>query len=189
MRISKDPAVRKQEIIDTAKELFEKQGIKKTSISEIATKSGIAKGLVYYYFSSKEELVENVVEDFIKGVDKELDTIVNNGSLDFYLKLKAILHLYFNSIQVHPAISTYSPDSQEIFNLIKNRLSETAFIHSKDLIRIGMQRGILNVQYPEYMLQIIINGLGDLYIEGITDLNVHRTLIEQLLGLEGGALE
>lgn len=38
------------------------------------------------------------------------------------------------------------------------------------------------------MLKVIIGGLGDLYIEGITDPEIHITLIEQLLGLKKGIL-
>ena len=38
------------------------------------------------------------------------------------------------------------------------------------------------------MLRIMINGLGDLYVGGITDPAVHVVLIEQMLGMEKGKL-
>lgn len=188
MRISKDPKVRRQEIIDTAKVLFQYKGIGKTSISEIARNIGVAKGLIYYYFDSKEQLVQEVVEDFIQGVDGELSKIVNNMDFDFYEKLMAILDLYFHSIQKHPVIFSYSPHHPEIFSLIKDRLSQVALYYAKDLIQLGLKQGIIQLQYPEYMLKIIIEGLGDLYIQGITDPKIHIVLIEQLLGLEKGIL-
>jgi AcrR family transcriptional regulator len=188
MRITKDPEIRKGEIIEAAKVLFESKGIKKTSINEIANRIGVAKGLVYYYFSSKEELIEAVVEDFIEGVDEQLKSIMENDNLDFYLKLRAILDFYFNSIQNHPAISSYSPGNPGMFSLIRDRLSNIALFHAQDLIIIGLKQDIIKIKYPEYMLDVIIRGLGDLYIKGVTDPEIHTILVEQLLGLEEDTL-
>jgi AcrR family transcriptional regulator len=188
MRITKDPEIRRKEIIDTAKKLFESKGIKKTSMNDIAENAGIAKGLLYYYFSSKEELVEAVVDEFVTGVDEELKTIVNNNT-DFFMKLTGLLDFYFNSIQGHPLMLSYSPGEPEISALIRDRLSEVALVYGRGLIAMGTELGLVSIRYPEYMLKVIIRGLGDLYIEGITDPNIHSTLIEQMLGLKAGALQ
>lgn len=58
MRITKDPEVRKQEILDTAIKLFVSKGYEKTSISDIANAMGVSQGLCYRYFASKEEIYE-----------------------------------------------------------------------------------------------------------------------------------
>ena len=108
MRITKDPEVRKMEIIETALNLFKTKGIEKTTISEIAKSIGVAKGLIYYYFTSKEKLVDAVIEEFIRGVDKELEKIMMDKSLNFYSKLTSILDLYFNSIQSHLVVLSYT---------------------------------------------------------------------------------
>lgn len=187
MRITKDPDTRRKEIIDSAMELFKSKGINKVSISEIARSIGVAKGLVYYYFSSKDELIDSVVNEFIKDVDDQLKSIIEKNS-DFYQSLKEILNLYFNSIQQHPLIQSYSSGQPEIFSIIRDRLSAIALSHAKDLLARGIKLGIINIQYPEYMLKIIITGLGDLYVEGVTDPVIHAALIEQMLHLEKGVL-
>lgn len=61
-RITKEPEVRKQEIMDTAMELFYQNGYDKTSISDIAEKIGIAQGLCYRYFKSKEDLFDTALD-------------------------------------------------------------------------------------------------------------------------------
>lgn len=188
MRITKDPEIRRQEIIDSARALFETQGPSKTSMTEIAEKIGVAKGLVYYYFSSKEQLAEAVIEQFIKEVDEALQEIIRHDELDFHAKLTAILNLYFNSIQRHPAFLADSPVDPPAFSLIRERLSEIALFHTKGLLLIGKQQNIIQIEYPEYVLRILIRGLGDLYVEGVHDPRVHATLIEQTLGLEKGKL-
>ena len=54
MRISKEPEERKQEILETAMKLFAQNGFEKTSISDIAREIGVAQGLCYRYFPSKD---------------------------------------------------------------------------------------------------------------------------------------
>ena len=56
MQITKDPQERKQEILETAMRLFQEKGYEKTSISDIAKAIGVAQGLCYRYFPSKEVL-------------------------------------------------------------------------------------------------------------------------------------
>ena len=64
MRITKEPEERKQEILDTAMRLFNEKGYEKTSIADIANAIGIAQGLCYRYFPSKEALFDSAVEQY-----------------------------------------------------------------------------------------------------------------------------
>lgn len=64
MRITKEPEVRKQEIIDTALKLFVEKGYEKTSITDIAKAIGVAQGLCYRYFPSKEALFDSAIDQY-----------------------------------------------------------------------------------------------------------------------------
>ncbi len=48
---------RRTQILDAALELFDLHGYSNTAISDIANKIGISKGLIYHYFSSKEDIL------------------------------------------------------------------------------------------------------------------------------------
>lgn len=52
---------RRQEIMETALELFAEQGYHNTSISKIAKAAGVSKGLLYNYFESKEALLDAII--------------------------------------------------------------------------------------------------------------------------------
>ncbi len=188
MRISKDPEERKQEIIETAMLLFEEKGVQKTSMSDIARKLNVAKGLIYYYFRSKDELISYVIEAFSMVVDEEIRKIMKDDALDFYGKLGAILNLFFSSIKDHPTLMKITPGNPGMFEYIKTRLSEIAIIHASALIEDGKRQGYIKNRYPGYMLKILISGIADLYIEGITDQNIHRVLIEEALGIPEGKI-
>jgi len=47
---------------EKGKQLFEKQGIKKTSVDELARAAGISKGAFYLFYESKEELFMEILE-------------------------------------------------------------------------------------------------------------------------------
>ena len=68
-RIVKKPDERKKEIIQAARELFQVKEYDKMTMRDLMDKLNIAKGTIYHYFSSKEDLLEAVVEDLI---DEEL---------------------------------------------------------------------------------------------------------------------
>ncbi len=57
-----------QQILDAAIGLFSERGFESTSIQEIAQAAGVAKGTVYLYFKSKEDLVRQVY-DHCYGLD------------------------------------------------------------------------------------------------------------------------
>jgi AcrR family transcriptional regulator len=187
-RITKDTQTRRQEIIDAARGLFEAGGIQKTSMAEIAERVGVAKGLVYYYFASKDALVQAIVEQSISGVDSALTHIIADGRLDFYQKFAAFLGVYFQTIQGNPAIFSFASIDSRLFDLVSERLSAIALSHAGLLLEQGMALGLIDIEYPEYMLKLLIRGLVNLYMEGMRDVGIYVTLIEQTLGLEHGRL-
>jgi AcrR family transcriptional regulator len=58
--------VKRQEIIDLAADLFAKQGYAATGIAEIGKGAGLAKGALYYYIGSKENLLVEI-QDRVLG--------------------------------------------------------------------------------------------------------------------------
>jgi len=52
---------RRESIINAALELFARKGVDHTTISAIAKEADISKGLIYNYFDSKEQLLEEVI--------------------------------------------------------------------------------------------------------------------------------
>ncbi len=187
--MTKDAEVRRQEILETAMLLFEQNGINKTSMNDIAKAAAITKGLVYYYFSSKEELVTAVIDLVVEQINQQLQEIVQAPSLNFYEKLAEILLLYLVAIKERHKLIDFSPATTGVYELVKNRLTESALLYTKDFIRQAVEAGILTIDYPEYTLKILINGLADLYVEGVQEPKVLAVLIEQSLGLPKGSIK
>ena len=80
----------KRKIFETSMELFAKKGYEATSIEEITSVVGVAKGTLYYHFSSKEEIFNFLVEEGMKLLKNSIEIKISklDNSLD---KLKAII--------------------------------------------------------------------------------------------------
>jgi AcrR family transcriptional regulator len=75
--MSKIGDIRKREIIEAAIEVFGEKGFHRSKMGEIAVKTGIGKGTIYEYFSSKKELFEEmfkfIVDGYFKGAKEIFD--------------------------------------------------------------------------------------------------------------------
>ncbi|HUB98315.1 MAG TPA: TetR/AcrR family transcriptional regulator [Solirubrobacterales bacterium] len=61
MAASKSPAVdKRRQILDAAVRVFARQGFHATRVSDIADEAGVAYGLVYHYFRSKDEVLNEL---------------------------------------------------------------------------------------------------------------------------------
>ncbi|MFR2534737.1 MAG: TetR/AcrR family transcriptional regulator [Clostridia bacterium] len=80
----------KRKIFETSMRLFAEKGYDATSIEEITATVGVAKGTLYYHFSSKEEIFKFLVEEGVKLLKNSIaiktDKLTN--SID---KLRAIV--------------------------------------------------------------------------------------------------
>jgi len=87
-RIIKEFHERKNEILDIAQELFLTRGYEKTSVENIIKKVGVAKGTFYYYFKSKEDLLDKLVNRMTSKIKVEIKKMVEKKDLDAISKLE-----------------------------------------------------------------------------------------------------
>jgi TetR/AcrR family fatty acid metabolism transcriptional regulator len=88
-------------ILDAAVRVFARQGFHACRVSDIADEAGVAYGLVYHYFASKDEILDtlflerwNVMLDLIRDVDGEQITVQE--------KLRAIASFIVDSYHHDP---------------------------------------------------------------------------------------
>jgi AcrR family transcriptional regulator len=66
----------KEKILDGADKLFQKYGLDKTTMEEIAREAGKGKSTLYYYFKSKEEIFDAIIQreknEFFNYVQEEV---------------------------------------------------------------------------------------------------------------------
>jgi len=80
----------KRKIFETSMNLFATKGYEATSIEEITSVVGVAKGTLYYHFSSKEEIFNFLVEEGMKLLQNSISIKIANCN-NLASKIKAIL--------------------------------------------------------------------------------------------------
>jgi AcrR family transcriptional regulator len=80
---------RKDQIKQVALELIAQEGFSNVTISKIASKAKISKGLIYNYFESKEELIieimMNGIKEFAQAFDPNKDGVLTDDELHFLI--------------------------------------------------------------------------------------------------------
>ena len=80
----------KRKIFETSMKLFAEKGYDATSIEDITETVGVAKGTLYYHFTSKEEIFDFLVEEGIKLLQNSVDIKIAKYS-NYIDKIKAII--------------------------------------------------------------------------------------------------
>jgi AcrR family transcriptional regulator len=81
---------KKRLIMDTALELFAENGYHVTSISKIAKKAGISKGLAYNYFESKQEILNEIIRTGFDSIyshfDPNHDGVLTKEEFEYFIR-------------------------------------------------------------------------------------------------------
>lgn len=106
----------KKKILDAALQVFAEDGYKTATIASIAKTAGISQGLLYNYFKSKEEVLNELIMGMLQAMITEFDMISPgkkftrkvmvefiNTSIDIVLERPQFWKLYF-SIFVQPDV-------------------------------------------------------------------------------------
>lgn len=185
-RIVKEREARQNEILDAAKVLFITKGYEDTSVNEIVKSVGVAQGTFYYYFKSKNDVLNALLERYVNRVVEEIKSILN-------LKLNAQqkLQKMFGSMN-----SMIAKRNEKFVDFIHEEKNE--IIHYRitkqyikvvipllvTIIKQGIEEGIFCVSNPEAAAQFIIFGLNG-YIHGCTsDFNNKKIFNEKMRAAE-----
>jgi AcrR family transcriptional regulator len=77
----------------SAEELFMRQGYEKTSMQQIAGRSGLTKGALYHHFDSKESLLERMCADHYAVLVNAARPIMEDRSLSCFGRIRRIIDL------------------------------------------------------------------------------------------------
>jgi AcrR family transcriptional regulator len=145
-RRARAPRRRQREILDAATRVFHEKGYESTSIQDIADSVGILKGSLYYYITSKEDLLF----DIIKGVHEEAlqnieRTAATEGDALQKIRTFVVLHLTFNAENL-VKMGVFFHDFRSLNGERRKVILEARDLYDhflRDLIRQGQDEGII----------------------------------------------
>ncbi|USG66429.1 TetR/AcrR family transcriptional regulator [Brevibacillus ruminantium] len=98
-------SIKRKRILDYAQQQFATVGYSKVSTAQIASDLKMSKSTFYKYFTSKEELLFAVIDDFYNSFEQEIQSIINDDRMDITEKVQSfILSVRKRFSQLHASV-------------------------------------------------------------------------------------
>lgn len=147
-------------ILDSMQKLMQKKDTRSISVSEIAKEAGIGKGSIYYYFKSKEEIVDAVIERSYSDAIRQAKELVQAPGLDALTKMEIIFRTCRDS-----SMELSRQEAGSYMELQQSALLHQQYIYIMirnlrpilaDIIRQGNQEGSIVCSSPEEVAEIVL---------------------------------
>lgn len=158
MRIVKEAAIRKNEILDAAEHLFVTKGFDKTSTNDILAEVGIARGTLYYHFKSKEDILNAMIERIMKTLLERAGRIIAQKEIPVLQRLtEMMLALNVDSDISHEILEqVHKPQNALLHQKIQEQLLAGIIPLITDLLEEGIAQGICQTDYPEEAAEMLL---------------------------------
>ena len=202
---------RRNEILDTAQALFYREGYEGTTIARLINEVGVAKGTFYHYFSSKEQLLDELIDRGYRELTPMLEKLAEESDRSAVERLN----------EAFAVSSRWKADNRklviEMVRVVfrdenirlrqKNDEKATALFAPvfARIVRQGVERGELDTPYPEDVGEVIFllsramsEVTARLFLKAIDEdsfvdlllhkLNVIERAIERVIGAPKGSV-
>lgn len=201
MRDVKDPEIRRAEIMDAAMLLFMEKGYTNTTTQDIVDKVNISRGLLYYHFKNKEDILYCLVERYSEKLLRDIHVIVYDEDKTAIEKIRAFIDATIISTD---NVSAEGTELQKTVDLEENRymldklshkLIEKLTIYFERIINQGILEKVFSVKYPSETAEFLMTayvfvsnniGIKTSKKEPVKDyLNAFKIMLEQNLNTKG----
>ena len=136
---------RRDELLELAATMFAARGLRATTVRDIADSAGILSGSLYHHFSSKEEMVDELLRGFLDWLFERYQEIVATEPNPLE-RLKGLFMTSFEAIaDRHAQVVIYQDEakrlsSQERFSYVEERNKEQRKMWM-DVLNQGIEEG------------------------------------------------
>ena len=158
MKTIKEGEVRRREILVAARELFIRKGYEQTSVNDILKIVDIAKGTFYYYFISKEEVLEEIILDIVEEGARRAEEILRDKSIPL---VKRIIMAIMAQTPEFEGSDEIKEELHKVENAKLERLYLKAMLKRMPLIleepvMEGIDQNLFHIEYPLECIESIL---------------------------------
>ena len=146
------PASRRDELLELAATMFAERGLRATTVRDIADSAGILSGSLYHHFKSKEQMVEEVLREFLDWLFGRYQEIVDTEPNPLE-RLKGLFMASFEAIEHrHAQVVIYQDEAKRLTSQRAVRLCRRARNKEQrkmwvDVLKPGRRGGLLPARY------------------------------------------
>lgn len=153
---------KRKQIYDALEELMSSVPFKEISVDLIAQKANIGKGSIYYYFESKDEILESLIErSYRRAIREYLDNIQHEQTALGRIKqlFKSVIKKDFDDNRKNLIITLHLNDDIVLHNKLKAFAVQELSPILTVLLEQGVQDGSIEMDYPRESAEIIVSVL------------------------------
>lgn len=200
MRVVKEAAERKDEILNVAEQLFVANGFDNTSTNDILQEIGIARGTLYYHFKSKEEILDSIIERMTKQlVEKSKEIVIqkNRPALQRLIIMTVTLNISHDHLAHEILEQAHKPQNALMHQKMQKSVLSGITPLVVSLIEECTKQGICQTDYPEEVAEMALlyyNTIFDDFMGHNEDIKQGKLIaflynLERLLRMEHGTLQ
>lgn len=172
MRRHKEPEVRKSELLDAAQKLFIEKGYAKTTVTDILNVHGLSKGVFYYYFKSKEEIMDAIIQRMVDEMVTHAKKIVADPGMTPPQKILAILMGQGQSEELIKDKESMTQQFHEVQNAEMHQKSLSLSIKSlapvmAEIFKEDKSTVPFSVHYPQETIALLLAAGQVIFDEGL----------------------
>ncbi|OBG35257.1 MULTISPECIES: TetR family transcriptional regulator KstR2 [Mycolicibacter] len=153
---------RRDELLNLAAAMIAERGLRATTVRDIADAAGILSGSLYHHFSSKEEMVDEVLRDFLDWLFARYQQIIDSET-DPLERLKGLFLASFDAIEHrHAQVVIYQDEAKRLsshdrFSYVdeRNRQQRKMWL---DVLQQGIEAGIFR---PDLDVDLVYRFIRD----------------------------
>lgn len=157
MKTVKEAEVRRQEILVAARDLFIQKGYEQTTVNDILKVVAIAKGTFYYYFPSKEAVLEAIILDIVAEGTRKAEQIAKDKSLPLLTRIILAIKAQapeFEADEIKKEI--HRVENAKLEQLYLKTMLKRMTPILQELVLEGIDRGIFHTEYPTEFIESIL---------------------------------
>lgn len=152
--------IKYEKILDALQSLLESKNIQTISVSEIAQTAGIGKGSIYYYFPSKEAILEALIQ---RNYEKPLETakkLAKQTDISPFTRMAMIFQACKSSssefLRHNPDDTDNTQDKLLLHQKYLNYLVTELKPELTSIIEQGIENGDIGFEYPAALAEIVL---------------------------------
>ena len=192
-------AKRRQQVLDSAKEVFSKKGFHKASIADIVQKAGIARATFYLYFKNKRNLFHSLLEYLLQELDRRVETIKLGGGHpppleQLRVNLTRVVTFSMEEPQLVRILFRSAVGMDREFEGEMERFYERVVDRIEGALKLGMDMGLVRPGSTRLIAYTVLGGIKEIMVQvasrRISPLNA-KAVVDDLLefGRRGVLLE
>lgn len=158
MRIVKDAAARRSEILDAAEKLFGTKGYDATSTGDILRELGIARGTLYYHFKSKEDILDAMIDRLTQALAARAAEVLDRKDIPVLQRLTLMMQsLQVNNALGHEIMSqVHKPQNALMHQKMQERMLTAVVPLVTSLLQEAREQGLCQTRYPEEVTEMTL---------------------------------